>query len=225
LSEARVRASASLLARAVPSRIVRREYPHCGMRGDVADTESHRMSCNERQRTETARKTQRRRGRSACYSYACAYAARARSDNSRCGFAGLLRGPWWNRTTDLGIKSPRKRAAASFVWQKDPASRQNSSSSELKQKAVFGDKPVRAPVRAVRLQFPKGHDGQSLATVTSSCHRRSEPRLRDGAGRGSTAESRGRGRALPGWPAQTRARRETGCRASRTPARGSPRRS
>jgi hypothetical protein len=59
-------------------------------------------------------------------------------------------GPGRIRTCDLGIKSPATRAAASCPRLKSAESSLRRGCSKRSQIAPFGDKLVRAPVRAVR---------------------------------------------------------------------------
>jgi hypothetical protein len=56
--------------------------------------------------------------------------------------AGVLFGPCWTRTSDLGIKSPREQAVASCKRRKDAAKRTVRGCSELQRAVGRGDESV-----------------------------------------------------------------------------------
>jgi len=61
--------------------------------------------------------------------------------------AAFFHGPGWDRTSDLGIKSPAERAATSCARWQDAETRPLRGCSRQKRDAAHGDKRVRAFVR------------------------------------------------------------------------------
>jgi hypothetical protein len=79
----------------------------------------------------------------------------ARTHTCTCGLAAITQrpcksdGPGWDRTSDLGIKSPGERAAVGCDKRKDAANSAGGPRNELQPEAVSGDEPVRAFVHAL----------------------------------------------------------------------------
>src|SRR6266511_2997017 len=104
----------------------------------TGDSKSPCTSCNELQQTATSRVA------ASCYALRTPTASTSEATGREVPHLQVnCHGPGRNRTCDLGIKSPARRAATSGARLKRAATGANRRCNELQRNAPEGEKPVR----------------------------------------------------------------------------------